>query len=57
MLHLKDVKKAFRQPDGSELPILDIPEFHVAPAEQMVLVGQSGCGKGPCHDQQWLGRG
>jgi putative ABC transport system ATP-binding protein len=45
MLHLKDVKKSFRQPDGSELPILDIPEFHVGPAEQMVLVGRSGSGK------------
>lgn len=45
MLRLKDVKKAFRQPDGSPLPILDIPEFHVAPGEQMVLMGPSGCGK------------
>jgi putative ABC transport system ATP-binding protein len=45
MLLLKDVKKAFRQPDGSPLPILDIPEFHVGPGEQMVLVGPSGCGK------------
>jgi len=45
MLHLTDVKKSFSQPDGSELPILDIPEFHVAAAEQMVLVGRSGCGK------------
>lgn len=45
MLYLKDVKKTFRQPDGSPLPILDIPEFHVAAGEQMVLVGPSGCGK------------
>ncbi len=45
MLLLKDIKKAFRQPDGSPLPILDIPEFHVAPGEQMVLMGPSGCGK------------
>jgi putative ABC transport system ATP-binding protein len=45
MLFLKDVKKAFRQPDGSPLPILDIPEFHVGPGEQMVLMGPSGCGK------------
>ena len=27
------------------MPILDIEEFHVAPGEQMVLVGKSGCGK------------
>jgi ABC-type lipoprotein export system ATPase subunit len=45
MLHLKNLKKSFRQPDGSELPILAIAEFHVAAGEQMVLVGRSGCGK------------
>jgi putative ABC transport system ATP-binding protein len=45
MLQLKEVKKSFRQPDGVVLPILDIPQFHVAAAEQMVLVGRSGCGK------------
>ena len=45
MLLLRDVKKSFAEPDGSPLPILDIEEFHVAPGEQMVLVGKSGCGK------------
>jgi ABC-type lipoprotein export system ATPase subunit len=45
MLHLHKVKKAFRNPDGTPLPILDILEFRVAAGEQMVLVGQSGSGK------------
>jgi len=45
MLQLKEVKKAFVQPDGSALPILDIPHFKVDAGEQMVLVGRSGCGK------------
>ena len=45
MLYLKDLKKSFRQPDGSALPILDIPEFRVEAGEQMVMVGHSGCGK------------
>jgi putative ABC transport system ATP-binding protein len=45
MLQLKDVKKSFIQPDGSELRILDIPEFNVAAGEQVVVVGRSGCGK------------
>ncbi len=45
MLQLTDVKKTFIQPDGSELPILDIAEFDVAAGEQVVLVGRSGCGK------------
>ncbi|MBU4270454.1 MAG: ABC transporter ATP-binding protein [Planctomycetes bacterium] len=45
MLFLKELVKTFTQPDGSVLPVLDIPEFRVAAGEQMVLVGRSGCGK------------
>jgi putative ABC transport system ATP-binding protein len=45
MLHLREIRKSFTQPDGSALPILDIPEFRVGAGEQMVMVGRSGCGK------------
>jgi putative ABC transport system ATP-binding protein len=45
MLELKNVKKSFRQPDGTALPILDIEEFQVDPGEQVVIMGRSGCGK------------
>ncbi|HEX7448653.1 MAG TPA: ABC transporter ATP-binding protein [Pirellulales bacterium] len=45
MLRLTNVQKSFSEPDGSRLPILDIARFEVAAAEQMVLVGRSGCGK------------
>ncbi|MBN1588108.1 MAG: ABC transporter ATP-binding protein [Pirellulales bacterium] len=45
MLELRDVKKSFAEPDGGELPILDIEEFHLDAGEQMALVGRSGCGK------------
>jgi len=45
MLLLEKVKKTYIEPDGSPLPILDIPRFAVAKGEQMVLVGRSGCGK------------
>jgi ABC-type lipoprotein export system ATPase subunit len=45
MLLLKDIEYSLRQPDGSPLPILDVPEFHVGAGKQMVLVGPSGCGK------------
>lgn len=45
MLKLEDVKKSYRQADGSPLEILDIPQFAVGASEQMVLMGRSGCGK------------
>jgi putative ABC transport system ATP-binding protein len=45
MLLIRDLRKSFREPDGGTLPILDIPEFHVGPAEQVVLMGKSGAGK------------
>ena len=45
ILELINVQKAYRQPDGGELPILAIPRFAVDRGEQLVLVGPSGCGK------------
>jgi ABC-type lipoprotein export system ATPase subunit len=45
MLQLSNVKKSYTEPDGGRLPILDIHQFEVNNAEQMVLVGKSGCGK------------
>jgi putative ABC transport system ATP-binding protein len=45
MLHLRDIKKSYVEPDGSPLPILDIPDFRVESGEQMVLIGKSGSGK------------
>jgi ABC-type lipoprotein export system ATPase subunit len=45
MLNLKAVKKSFTQPDGSDLPILDVDAYNVDAGEQVVMVGQSGCGK------------
>ena len=45
MLSITDLKKTFIQPDGSPLPLLDIPHFSVSAGEQVVLVGRSGGGK------------
>ncbi|MFP6614375.1 MAG: ATP-binding cassette domain-containing protein, partial [Pirellulales bacterium] len=45
MLLLENVQKSYVEPDGSPLPILEIPRFELATGEQVVLVGQSGCGK------------
>jgi len=45
MLRLSHVKKSFEEPGGGRLPILDVEEFCVGTAEQVVLLGRSGCGK------------
>lgn len=45
MLHLENVFKHYREPDGTELVVLDIAEFRVAAGEQVVLMGRSGSGK------------
>ncbi|MGL4942306.1 MAG: ABC transporter ATP-binding protein [Thermoguttaceae bacterium] len=45
MLEVKNLKKSYQEPDGGELPILDIPSWSVDAGEQVVVVGASGCGK------------
>jgi ABC-type lipoprotein export system ATPase subunit len=45
MLSVDNVLKSFRLPDGSRLPILNVPRFSADKAEQLALVGQSGGGK------------
>ncbi|MGI6418850.1 MAG: ABC transporter ATP-binding protein [Thermoguttaceae bacterium] len=45
MLELRQVTKSFTLPDGSPLNVLDIEHFHAKAGEQVVIVGQSGCGK------------
>ncbi|MEX2111854.1 MAG: ABC transporter ATP-binding protein [Pirellulales bacterium] len=45
MLQISDLRKSFREPDGSTLPILDIKEFRIGEGEQAVLMGRSGSGK------------
>ena len=42
---LTDVRKRYLAPDGSALTVLDVPQFSVASAEQVALVGSSGSGK------------
>jgi putative ABC transport system ATP-binding protein len=44
-LEIKNVRKSYREPDGTELPVLNIEHFQMADAEQVVLVGASGGGK------------
>jgi putative ABC transport system ATP-binding protein len=45
MLSVENVVKSFPLPDGTRLPILNVPRFAAAAGEQLVLVGQSGGGK------------
>ncbi len=45
MLELRNLKKSYKEPDGDELPILDIPRWNVDAGEQVVVIGPSGCGK------------
>ncbi|MFN3190339.1 MAG: ABC transporter ATP-binding protein [Aureliella sp.] len=45
MLSLQNVKKSFRLPDRTVLPILDVPSLELAVGEQVVLLGESGGGK------------
>lgn len=45
MLQISDLKKAYSLPDGTKLPVLDVPQFQLDAGEQVVLVGESGGGK------------
>ena len=45
LVELQNVRKAYMEPGGRALPILDIEHFAVAPGEQVVIRGRSGCGK------------
>jgi ABC-type lipoprotein export system ATPase subunit len=45
MLSVTNLTKAFREPDGTPLPVLDVPAFQLGAGEQMVLMGSSGGGK------------
>lgn len=44
-LLLQNVRKSYRQPDGSQLPVLGIERFALAQGEQVALLGASGGGK------------
>ena len=44
-LVLKNIRKTYREPDGTPLPVLSIDHFELKTGEQVALVGQSGGGK------------
>lgn len=45
MLLVENVKKAYREPNGDRLPILNVPKLELGSGEQVVIRGQSGGGK------------
>lgn len=45
MLLVENVKKAYREPSGELLPILDVPRLALEAGEQVVIRGRSGGGK------------
>ena len=45
MLLVENIKKAYREPNGDRLPILNVPRLELASGEQVVIRGQSGGGK------------
>jgi putative ABC transport system ATP-binding protein len=44
-LLIENLVKAYRQPDGGRVPVLDIERFELGRGEQVVLLGASGGGK------------
>ncbi|MGC1274784.1 MAG: ABC transporter ATP-binding protein [Planctomycetaceae bacterium] len=44
-LLIEQLTKTYRQPDGGQVPVLDIERFELRRGEQAVLVGSSGGGK------------
>ena len=44
-LTLTNLVKRYVGPDGSIVPVVDIPKFELADAEQAALIGSSGSGK------------
>ena len=45
MLLVENIKKAYREPNGERLPILNVPKLELSAGEQVVIRGQSGGGK------------
>ena len=45
MLAVADLKKSFVSPDGERVDIVSVPQFALAPGEQVALRGESGSGK------------
>ena len=45
MLAVVELRKSFLSPEGERVEIVQVPEFSLAPGEQLALRGESGSGK------------
>ncbi len=45
LLEIRNLKKGYRQPDGQEVAILEVPHLAVEESRQVGLAGRSGSGK------------
>jgi len=45
LLAVQDLVKAYRRPDGTEQPVVDVAEFSLEAGRQVALRGESGSGK------------
>jgi putative ABC transport system ATP-binding protein len=44
-VQLSHVKKTFTGPDGSAVPVIDVPAFSIGEGQRVALIGSSGSGK------------
>jgi ABC-type lipoprotein export system ATPase subunit len=44
-LHVRNLTKSYVGPDGSVVPVIDVPDLAIADGEQVALIGTSGSGK------------
>lgn len=44
-IQLINLQKRYVAPDGSVMPVIDVPQFSIADGEQVALIGTSGSGK------------
>src|ERR1700760_684251 len=45
MISITDLRKTYVAPDGSAVPVIDVPSLRLEAGEQVALVGTSGSGK------------
>jgi ABC-type lipoprotein export system ATPase subunit len=44
-IDIQNLRRDFRAPDNSLVPVIDVPSLHLDPGQQLALMGSSGSGK------------